>query len=58
MEQLLNKLQEIRMLAENTNPVIEDLAQEAIQHLIDNPTFTKEEVMEKLNRLDGIETND
>lgn len=58
MKELLHKLQEIKMIADNSNPVIADLVQEAIQHLIDNPTFTKEEVMEKLNRLEGLETND
>ena len=58
MEQLLEKLQEIKRIAVNSSPVIEDLTQEAIQYLIDNPTFTKEEVMEKLNRIEGIETDD
>ena len=58
MEQVLEILQEIRLIGETSNPVVQDLADKAINLMLNNPTFTKDEVMDILNRKEGIIVDD
>ena len=55
MEKLLELAQEIKWLSETSSPTIHDLSCEMVEYILDNPMFSKEEIMQMLNRRDNIE---
>ena len=58
MEEILKILQEIRDIGEVSNPVIQGLAEKAMRLVSENHLYTKEEVLNILDRRDGIEVED
>jgi len=58
MEQVLEILQEIRGIGETSNPVVGDLATKAINLILNNPTLTHKEMIEILDRKEGIDPKD
>jgi len=58
MEEVLEILQEIRGIGEASNPVVGDLATKAINIILNNPTLTHKEMMDILDRKEGIDSND
>ena len=56
MEKLKQLLKEIEWLSSTSSGVINDMAQEALRILDTKDFYTKEEIMQMLNRRDNIET--
>lgn len=58
MEEIKQIIKEIVWLAETHSPTIHDLAEIALEKLNSNTFYTHNEVLEILNRKEGIETEE
>ena len=55
MDELLNKIKDMRDIAETHSPVLYDMACDTLHYLEYNKFYTHQEVLEMLNRRDDIE---
>ena len=58
MEEIKQIIKEISWLAESSSPVMHDMAELALEKLNSNTFYTHNEVLEILNRKEGIETEE